>query len=418
MGHMVFIITSALLALASGHMMLKEPLAFRSEFDQELAGERYNQAYDYTRGPLAMDGSNYPCKGYQKDSWRKATTDYKPGFSYTAVLQGNTPHRGGSCQLSLSYDEGETFYVIKSVVGGCTCVDGISCPNDYSSPQEVSIPFTIPADAPAKENILFAWSWINVEGNREYYMNCAAVNILGDNKSGLAGLPELYVTNLQPSCQVPYGQSVVYPNPGSDVLYQGPYAGTVPDSTPVNGCPDYSASLPAVVVGDGEPVTSSTRSSTTSTRSSTRSSTTSTTSAAATAGTCTEGESICETADKLRRCENGSFKIHYAPEGTTCGNGEFVDSSSEPSSCTANTCSSSSQRVRCDNGVAVTESAPEGFVCSQGIWTLQGDIDGTCSSGTKCGSGNSFYQCSNGFWVDFGELPSGASCENDLIVAA
>merc|ERR1711939_398366 len=349
MGHMVFIITSALLALASGHMMLKEPLAFRSEFDQELAGERYNQAYDYTRGPLAMDGSNYPCKGYQKDSWRKATTDYKPGFSYTAVLQGNTPHRGGSCQLSLSYDEGETFYVIKSV--------------------------------------------------------------LGDNKSGLAGLPELYVTNLQPSCQVPYGQSVVYPNPGSDVLYQGPYAGTVPDSTPVNGCPDYSASLPAVVVGDGEPVTSSTRSSTTSTRSST-------TSAAATAGTCTEGESICETADKLRRCENGSFKIHYAPEGTTCENGEFVDSSSEPSSCTANTCSSSSQRVRCDNGVAVTESAPEGFVCSQGIWTLQGDIDGTCSSGTKCGSGNSFYQCSNGFWVDFGELPSGASCENDLIVAA
>merc|ERR1712000_735608 len=35
---------------------------------------------------------------------------------------------------------------------------------------QTTTPVTIPADAPAKENILFAWSWINVEGNREYYM--------------------------------------------------------------------------------------------------------------------------------------------------------------------------------------------------------------------------------------------------------
>jgi hypothetical protein len=62
-------------------------------------------------------------------------------------LQGSATHGGGSCQLSMSFDGGMEFKVIKSMEGGC--------PNakEYS--------FTVPPELGkgGKKTGLFAWTW-------------------------------------------------------------------------------------------------------------------------------------------------------------------------------------------------------------------------------------------------------------------
>jgi len=72
-----------------------------------------------------------------------------------ALVPVGAPHGGGSCQFSLSYDNGVTFKVIHSIEGGCP-LDAVM--NKYS--------VKIPESAPAAERALFAWTWFNRIGNR------------------------------------------------------------------------------------------------------------------------------------------------------------------------------------------------------------------------------------------------------------
>lgn len=167
--------------------------------------------------PLASDGSNFPCKGYQNDRPIAPVITYTPGEQYNMTLAGNTRHDGGSCQMSLSYDNGATFRVIKSMLGGCPLV------STYN--------FTIPSYAPAG-NALLGWSWQNKVGNRELYMNCAQVTIESSNASrtrrqddtaSFDALPYIWRANLPGlnECTTKEGEEPVYPNPGPDVEYGG-----------------------------------------------------------------------------------------------------------------------------------------------------------------------------------------------------
>ena len=165
----------------------------------------YNPANDYTNidysmtSPLLADGSNFPCKGYHTviRNGNVATVDtITAGKSYTvryvsisritssmrtpspftvhhsAPLQilplnlaatvlisldaddsfaGTATHGGGSCQFSLSYDGGNTWAVIHSIIGGC--------------PLNSAYTFSVPTNIPSG-NALFAWTWFNKLGNR------------------------------------------------------------------------------------------------------------------------------------------------------------------------------------------------------------------------------------------------------------
>lgn len=147
-----------ILSLSSAHIQMNHPLPFRSPLDPSLSSDQKD--YDLTT-PLSPDGSNYPCKGHHKQTpWRPSAT-YTAGLDYSISLVGSATHLGGSCQLSLSYDGGVTFKVIKSIIGGCT--------QDLKK-----YGFTVPENAPAGL-ALFAWTWLNNEGNREFYMNCSPV---------------------------------------------------------------------------------------------------------------------------------------------------------------------------------------------------------------------------------------------------
>lgn len=133
---------------ALAHMQLAYPFPINSQQDPQTPDNLKD--YSYT-SPLAADGSNYPCKGYQNQRPIRTTASFTAGQQYNITLSGSATHGGGSCQLSLSYDNGKTFRVIKSIIGGC--------------PLTPSYDFTVPSYTP-NGNALLAWTWMNEIGNR------------------------------------------------------------------------------------------------------------------------------------------------------------------------------------------------------------------------------------------------------------
>ncbi|KAK3366430.1 hypothetical protein B0H63DRAFT_490359 [Podospora didyma] len=208
----VALVAFVCIQLATAHMTLSFPPPFRS------SGQ--NKDYDMN-APLNPDGSNYPCKGHHSDLGTpagKSTATFALGSAYSFTIAGGAPHGGGSCQASLSYDQGKTFTVIQSIIGGC--------------PLSSSYPFSIPADAQTGEAI-FAWTWFNRIGNREMYMNCAPVTIaatnnsknkraeVGPRASSFSSRPEILLANIDNGCHTVEGADVTYPNPGPDVVNNG-----------------------------------------------------------------------------------------------------------------------------------------------------------------------------------------------------
>lgn len=200
----------AALPPALGHVEMIWPYPLRSKHNPSTP----ENLIDYSmKAPLDSSGSNYPCKGYQHDSNQSPAAIYNAGSTYNITLDGSATHGGGSCQLSLSYDQGQTFRVIKSMIGGC--------------PLKSSYDFDIPTYAPSGE-ALFAWSWQNKVGNREFYMDCAVVQVQGSSHhkkqssyDSMDSLPGIWKADLQSvtDCTTVEGDSPVYPHPGPDVEY-------------------------------------------------------------------------------------------------------------------------------------------------------------------------------------------------------
>ncbi|KAI8056782.1 hypothetical protein BDF22DRAFT_603438, partial [Syncephalis plumigaleata] len=119
------------------------------------------------------------------------TAKYTAGKSFAVMFKRGNSHRGGHCQFAMSYDNGKTWVVLKSILGVCFM--------DLA-------PWTyhIPLPKGAKNGkALFAWAWMNAEGNREYYMNCADVEIDGGSKNGSLTGPELFVGQLEGRPRLP-----------------------------------------------------------------------------------------------------------------------------------------------------------------------------------------------------------------------
>ncbi|KAJ2718937.1 hypothetical protein GGI07_005503 [Coemansia sp. Benny D115] len=50
-----------------------------------------------------------------------------------------------------------------------------------------SYTFDVPGDLPSSDHAIFAWSWVNASGNREFYMNCADVSVSGGSSTSYTG---------------------------------------------------------------------------------------------------------------------------------------------------------------------------------------------------------------------------------------
>ncbi|KAK2811145.1 hypothetical protein FQN49_008484 [Arthroderma sp. PD_2] len=209
----------AVFSSAFGHMEMIKPYPFRSKFDPEnKPGE-----IDYSMtSPLHEDGSNFPCKGYHANTKFRATANYTIGQPYSLELDGSATHGGGSCQISLSFDNGTSFQVIKSIMGGCP----------LTSPYNFTIPNRVPSG-----KALLAWTWFNLLGNREMYMNCAPVVIInggsGASRPSTCVLPKVFEANIRNGCATIEGRETVFANPGRDIIYGG---NVTADSPPMPEC--------------------------------------------------------------------------------------------------------------------------------------------------------------------------------------
>ncbi|RKP12146.1 hypothetical protein BJ684DRAFT_11926, partial [Piptocephalis cylindrospora] len=156
----------------SAHMALAEPPPRRSPHNPHPVG-----GIDWDMTTPLQGSSQFPCK--RAPAGPNVRT-YKAGTSIVTTLDGSARHNGGHCQFSLSYDQGKTFVVLRTIMKDCLKSD-----SSYS----VDLPKDIPGG-----DVIFAWSWVNAMGNREYYMNCADVHIDGSG-SEVTG-PALLVANL------------------------------------------------------------------------------------------------------------------------------------------------------------------------------------------------------------------------------
>jgi hypothetical protein len=188
-----FVALVAAAAPALAHIEMVDPAPLRSPKNPNAGA---STDYTYT-DPLKGDGSNFPCKGYAGDGGPAVAT-LNAGSSYPVKLAGSAVHGGGSCQFSLSYDGGKTWGVIHQIIGGCPT-------------ENASYDVPVPAGMPSATGALFAWSWFNKIGNREMYMNCAVVDVLGG--SGSMELPRMFEANNGNGCVTPETYDVDFASP-------------------------------------------------------------------------------------------------------------------------------------------------------------------------------------------------------------
>ncbi|QPG95430.1 hypothetical protein C2857_000635 [Epichloe festucae Fl1] len=206
-------------ALTAAHMQMSYPPPFRSRHNPYT--DTTDTDYSMT-SPLESSGSDFPCKGYHAlldTPQGRSVAAWRAGQSYNITVEGSATHGGGSCQVSLSYDRGGSWRALRSYVGGC--------------PLSPAWAFTLPGDAPSGE-ALVAWSWFNRLGNREMYMNCAHVTVLGRQQQQqqqvvrrrapplsdpLGARPAMFVANVGNGCGTLEGADVLFPHPGPDVDY-------------------------------------------------------------------------------------------------------------------------------------------------------------------------------------------------------
>ncbi|OAL56154.1 hypothetical protein IQ07DRAFT_660626 [Pyrenochaeta sp. DS3sAY3a] len=181
----------------------------------------------------------FPCKNHHKHVLEENyTTTWYAGMNATLQIFDSTnssgltmhdpgaAHSGGSCQVSFSYDDGNTWVVIQSWEGNCVRVrqgqEG-QVTNSYDTNQNYT--FYIPASLPSGDKVIVAWTWLNATGKREFYMSCSSVRI--HNANALAKMPTgfpMFVANLQADvavlesddwfwsqCHIPHGVWIHYP---------------------------------------------------------------------------------------------------------------------------------------------------------------------------------------------------------------
>ncbi|KAF9995564.1 hypothetical protein BGZ65_008804, partial [Modicella reniformis] len=110
--------------------------------------------------------------------WNFEIKDYKTFPPRKGLPQAR--HGGGACEFSLSYDGGQSWFVIGQYTR--------SCPDIY-----YEWPVQIPANVPSctdSDKCLFSMSWTSYSAD-QFYHHCANVEIEGQKGSKSNRLPEL-----------------------------------------------------------------------------------------------------------------------------------------------------------------------------------------------------------------------------------
>ncbi|KAI9188296.1 hypothetical protein H9P43_002687 [Blastocladiella emersonii ATCC 22665] len=171
----LLVLLACLAAVSHGHMEMKAPPPRRSKFNKFVPESQID--YDLN-SPLAPHTVHpFPCRGSPAG---QSVATLTPGRSVPVELYGTAIHGGGHCQFALSYDE-KTWVVLQTVLNDCM-LSGLNF--------DVPLPATTPGG-----KAVFGWFWVNKEGNREMYANCADVTINGPASGTLRG-PKVTTANI------------------------------------------------------------------------------------------------------------------------------------------------------------------------------------------------------------------------------
>ncbi|KAJ2502252.1 hypothetical protein GGH96_001187 [Coemansia sp. RSA 1972] len=181
------IVIATLGALASAHMAMIKPCSYYTP-GNDCPDPPAGQSVDYSlSSPLARDAP-----------FCKYTVPYdKPVETWTAgqtvniefTKNGGAGHGGGHCQFSISYD-GKNFAVVHEVLRHCF----YNGPSTSNTPDVRSYSFALPKDLPNSDNAIFAWTWVNKQGNREFYCGTSNIAITGSSSSSYTG-KEMTIAN-------------------------------------------------------------------------------------------------------------------------------------------------------------------------------------------------------------------------------
>jgi hypothetical protein len=215
----------ALAASASAHMIINYPKPFgRATLNSS---------------PL-LAPADFPCKQRNGVYAIDTMNQWNAGETQVVSFNGTAVHGGGSCQFSITTDpeptEQSQWKVIQSVIGNCPSNVSGNLPDPTFDERAFSrdplmnqsaatFPVTMPSNIP-NGRYTFAWTWLNKLGDREFYMNCAPIQVGSGTGSAsaasaaeaLSALPDMFVANLpNTECKTTHGQDFVYPNPGENV---------------------------------------------------------------------------------------------------------------------------------------------------------------------------------------------------------
>ncbi|PIA19750.1 hypothetical protein COEREDRAFT_79027 [Coemansia reversa NRRL 1564] len=183
---------SAVLAkLAAGHTSFITPCPRYSPVGENCpalpAGESLDTGDKGINAPIGSVqlGGNMPlCR--HTTPWPTPAASWTAGEEVTIKFNPSSAiHSGGHCQFSISYDNGKTFAVIHEELRYCFLGSKPSGLTNTPSISEYKI--KLPKDLPNSDKAVFAWTWVNASGNREFYMNCADVEIKGGSSSSYSG---------------------------------------------------------------------------------------------------------------------------------------------------------------------------------------------------------------------------------------
>lgn len=202
-----------LAASASAHMIMTNPVPFGVA----------------TLNNSPLEPADFPCKQRAGMYTEDVLNQWEAGETKTITFKGSAVHGGGSCQFSITTDQQpdaqSQWKVIHSVIGNCLTDIDDNLPGGPDALGSKGHSVAMPSDIP-NGKYTFAWTWLNRKGNREFYMNCAPIEVSGssnsaDTASTMSALPDMFVANLpskgENDCSTTAEKDFVYPNPGQSV---------------------------------------------------------------------------------------------------------------------------------------------------------------------------------------------------------
>ncbi|RKP34547.1 hypothetical protein BJ085DRAFT_39396, partial [Dimargaris cristalligena] len=224
------LITIASLAMASSMVNAHEYITshcIRGSPKPECQGKTGAPDYD-SASPIASFGvASMPLCRYPKG---QTVATFKAGETVKLEMEYNAPHKGGHCEVSISIND-KDFVSIRTKTMTCL-VDT----------EGLSLSAVIPANAPTLPKATLAWTWINAEGNREFYMNCIDISIEGVAGGSIVGPPTVFANYPVNGPPVIIGQFEHGADPRLDLYTDRPQltltangvsSGGAPASTPV-----------------------------------------------------------------------------------------------------------------------------------------------------------------------------------------